>query len=120
MMGLCFGGGQLGLGLAMLGLGVFVLWTLKWVEKEFVHERRATIVLTLAKGGPSEGEVRGRLASAGFVVARCAVSQARPGERRTLRCDLRWRTNDGEKHTPAVVEALASSDGVVKTRWMPE
>src|SRR5580700_6614851 len=32
VMGLCFGGGQLGLGVAALFLGFMVLWALKWVE----------------------------------------------------------------------------------------
>ena len=33
VMGLCFGGGQLSLGLAALALAIFVLWPLKWVER---------------------------------------------------------------------------------------
>lgn len=33
VMGLCFGGGQLGLGSAALGLAIFILWVLKWVEQ---------------------------------------------------------------------------------------
>jgi putative Mg2+ transporter-C (MgtC) family protein len=36
MMGLCYGGGQLGLGLAALGLALVVLLCLKWVELRYI------------------------------------------------------------------------------------
>src|SRR5579885_3252917 len=38
VMGLCFGGGQLALGLAMLVLGIIVLWTLKWFEERLKQD----------------------------------------------------------------------------------
>jgi len=44
MMGLCFGGGQIGLGLAALGLALAVLWCLKWVERRYIErEHRAEL-----------------------------------------------------------------------------
>jgi putative Mg2+ transporter-C (MgtC) family protein len=42
VLGLCFGGGQHGLGLAGLALGLLVLWVLKWLEVRIRQERRAS------------------------------------------------------------------------------
>src|ERR1700733_13576260 len=41
VMGLCFGGGQIVLGLIALALGVVVLWALKPVEKMWKQDRQA-------------------------------------------------------------------------------
>ena len=43
VMGLCFGGGQIGLGLIALALGLVVLWGLKWVEQHTETNRRARL-----------------------------------------------------------------------------
>ena len=45
VIGLCFGGGQLVLGIAATGLGVITLWLLKWVEFAVPRQHRATIVV---------------------------------------------------------------------------
>ena len=45
VIGLCFGGGQLRLGLAALALGLAVLWGLKWFEQRTRWDRRAELFL---------------------------------------------------------------------------
>src|SRR5271156_1404947 len=38
IVGLCFGGGELGLGLAGLAIGFLILWGLKWFELRVVQD----------------------------------------------------------------------------------
>src|ERR1700733_11848534 len=62
MMGLCFGGGQLGLGLTALVLGLGTLWGLKYVEKLMRQDVRATLTVTISRDGPSDDEIRALIA----------------------------------------------------------
>lgn len=50
VLGLCFGGGQIGLGLAGLILGLLVLWGMKYFENQMNQDRTATF--SLETGGP--------------------------------------------------------------------
>jgi putative Mg2+ transporter-C (MgtC) family protein len=45
VIGLCFGGGQLVLGIAATALAVTTLWILKWVDAMISREHRARLVL---------------------------------------------------------------------------
>src|SRR5271155_5792969 len=56
-LGLCFGGGQHGLGLATLGLGIATLWGLKWLELRIKQERRGILTLVIGEGGPTDEEI---------------------------------------------------------------
>jgi putative Mg2+ transporter-C (MgtC) family protein len=45
VIGLCLGGGQIGLGTAATVLSVLTLWTLKWLDIRMSREQRAKIVI---------------------------------------------------------------------------
>jgi putative Mg2+ transporter-C (MgtC) family protein len=45
VIGLCLGGGQLGLGSAATILAVLTLWSLKWLDVRMVREPRAKIIV---------------------------------------------------------------------------
>jgi putative Mg2+ transporter-C (MgtC) family protein len=120
VMGLCFGGGQLALGLLLLAIGVFVLWVLKWVERRFAEARTATLTLTLRDGGPSEADVRARLSANDFEVLRCAVTVAKAIHRRRMNFEIHWRPHQAALHTPRVVEELMATEGVASVKWEPK
>lgn len=46
VIGLCFGGGQMILGMAATGLAVFTLWGLKWVDVMIPREHRARLIIS--------------------------------------------------------------------------
>lgn len=46
VIGLCFGGGQLDIGIAATALSVLVLWPLKWLDVRIPRRQKATVVLT--------------------------------------------------------------------------
>jgi putative Mg2+ transporter-C (MgtC) family protein len=51
-IGLCFGGGQLGLGAIATALGIVTLWTMHWVDLHVPRERRANLVLVTTSDAP--------------------------------------------------------------------
>jgi putative Mg2+ transporter-C (MgtC) family protein len=57
VIGLCFGGGQLGLGIAATVLAVFTLWVLKWVDMTIPREHRATMTVIGDAGWQAVTEV---------------------------------------------------------------
>ena len=90
VIGLCLGGGQLGLGVVATALGVFALWGLKLVERNLRQGRNASLTLEFESAGPSEEEIRRRIGEAGLTVASANLSLAAAGARRTLsRCATR-------------------------------
>ena len=119
IMGLCFGGGQLGLGLAMLALGIGVLWALKWFEQRLKQDCHAVLVVTTEMDAPGEGELQGLLREAGFGLRACAVQYNKRLKTRRLRCELHWRGVAGARQTPAVIDQLALRPGVVEVQWRP-
>jgi len=50
VIGLCLGGGQLGLGITATALTVITLWVLKWVDLAIPREHRAVMVVTADNG----------------------------------------------------------------------
>src|SRR5262252_1579378 len=119
VIGLCLGGGQLGLGVATLGLGLGILWGLKWLEERLLEDRRGTLTLTLAGDGPTDGQLRETMHAAGYSIVSWHVA-ARGGEasvRGTVRCEVQWRGARTDDHAPAFVQELARKPGVRAVRW---
>jgi putative Mg2+ transporter-C (MgtC) family protein len=119
IMGLCFGGGQLGLGMAMLALGIFVLWALKRFEDWVKHDHHVHLRVVTLADGPDEPELRRLLASDGLHVRSCAVSYNVRRRRRSLRCSMKWRCRSDDVDTPPVVARLAARADVVRVDWRP-
>ena len=120
VMGLCFGGGQMALGLELLALALFVLWGLKWVELRFVEERRATLTLAMSEHGPDEHEIRRKLGGARFEVIRCAIDRDNAAARHSLELDVRWRARAREESLPPLVAELSGHVGVLALKWDPK
>lgn len=119
IMGLCFGGGQLGLGLAMLVLGISVLWALKMLEDRLERDHQVHLHVITAGSGPDEAELRRLLEDTGLRIHSCAMSYNARLQRRRLRCFLTYRCRGGRVTTPPVIERLAQHPGVVKVDWRP-
>ncbi len=119
VMGLCFGGGQIGLGLTMLASGMLVLSVLKSVENRMDRDRRATLLLVAGDDGPTEQRIRDDLTAANFRILSCAVKYVSATRLRRLRCDLEWSAQLIDNRTPPIVETLAGIPGVVEVEWRP-
>jgi putative Mg2+ transporter-C (MgtC) family protein len=117
VIGLCFGGGQIGLGLDALGMAAFVLWALKWLEKKLHSDRQATLVVEIEGDRPGEEDIRQDLEKAGLRILACAV--ARSGARRSFAWTLSWRERRTEPLRPAVIGELDRDMRVANVEWRP-
>jgi putative Mg2+ transporter-C (MgtC) family protein len=115
VMGLCFGGGQLGLGLAALALALFVLWCLKWLERRLDREHRAELSITFDRGTAIEETILSRLAGAGLVVRQRSLSEH--GGTRAVCLEIRWQAPPRSPPPIELVRELGSQPGIVEFEW---
>jgi putative Mg2+ transporter-C (MgtC) family protein len=120
LMGLCFGGGQIGLGLAALVLGSIILWGLKYLEGFIRQDMRGLLTLTTVGGGLPEDELRMRIEREGCAIVAWGVSLARGPERREIRCEIQWRPKARDTRPPPVVATLCADPAVSALRWEPQ
>ncbi|HEX5243236.1 MAG TPA: MgtC/SapB family protein [Tepidisphaeraceae bacterium] len=119
VIGLCFGGGQLGLGAVGLALGLVVLWLLKRVESAMPQDREASLLLESSHQGPGPDEIRSALLSEGFKIISMGTSYLEQGRIRKVRLQVRWRSNNPEPRQPEFLASMAQHPGVLKARWQP-
>jgi putative Mg2+ transporter-C (MgtC) family protein len=74
VLGLCFGGGQILLGLVGLAAGMIALAGLKQVEERMNQDRQGTLSMVIDPSGPGEDEIRTGLVTAGFKILSCAAA----------------------------------------------
>ncbi|HEY3916625.1 MAG TPA: MgtC/SapB family protein [Stellaceae bacterium] len=118
VIGLCFGGGQLSLGVVTTALGLFALQGLKWVENRLAQERLAQLSIVIAEGsGLSEDALRRKLVDAGLAIAGNRVIVNRADAWREFVFDIRRFGLAADTETPPVVAVLAKEDGVIKLHW---
>jgi putative Mg2+ transporter-C (MgtC) family protein len=117
VIGLCVGGGQIGLGLAATILGLFALWVMKWIEDGLRRERRAHFSIEANASGPSEAEIRRRLGLAGLSIKGFEVMWAMAGARRTLNFEVQEFRSMTEIKTPDLINELALEPGVTELKW---
>jgi putative Mg2+ transporter-C (MgtC) family protein len=117
VMGLCFGGGQIGLGLAAFGLAMLVLTAMKWIEDLYPRLRRGTLILTATVDSLSEGEFRAELQADGMEITTWGLSFVNPAQTCTLNCELLWRPRHSRNEPPAVIGRLARRPGVEELEW---
>ncbi|HVU85845.1 MAG TPA: MgtC/SapB family protein [Pirellulales bacterium] len=119
VMGLCFGGGQLLLGVAMLGTGLVVLLCLRWIEDRIHRDRRATLAVAMGENGPTEDQIREKLLAAQFKIVSLAVTRLPSSGARRIRCELIWHASPSDSRTPPLVDRLAALPGVKRVSWQP-
>jgi putative Mg2+ transporter-C (MgtC) family protein len=114
VMGLCFGGGQLGLGLASLGLGLLTLSGLKRIETAMPRERSATLRITLPLNGPTPEEIRSFLEREGISISTQSLMKFEaPGEVIVLGWKVSWR-GQPQRTLPAPLVELARRADVIR------
>jgi putative Mg2+ transporter-C (MgtC) family protein len=120
VMGLCFGGGQLGLGVAALGLAALVLWCLKWVERQIGIPRRGTLTIAFDANSAIETDATKALARTGCQVAALSRSYGSGEDGCEIRYDVRWRDHGRNRPGPDIVGVLAGHPGVRRLEWQQQ
>jgi putative Mg2+ transporter-C (MgtC) family protein len=116
IIGLCLGGGQLGLGSAATVLGLVVLWGVGRAEAMLSAAHRTRIVVELEAGGISEDEIHRILRDAGLTVATSCLNLESSGNRE-LKLDVPMSTSDADRRSPSVLTTLAAAPGVRRVVW---
>jgi putative Mg2+ transporter-C (MgtC) family protein len=120
MMGLCFGGGQTGLGIAALVLGWGTLWGLTFVERHLRQDTLGMLTLSVSKNGPTEEEIRATIARSGCVVLAWGVAYTNYGESREVRGEIQRRAVPRDSRPPSFVAQLAENAHVKRIEWRPQ
>jgi putative Mg2+ transporter-C (MgtC) family protein len=120
VLGLCFGGGQIALGLVGAGLGMLVLTGLKLIEDRMKQDHQGKLLIVTGASGPSDGEIRGTLENAGFQILSCAFATARDADSSELSCELHWRAKPYTTDIPEAIRLLTAREGVVRIAWTPQ
>jgi putative Mg2+ transporter-C (MgtC) family protein len=93
VLGLCFGGGQLGLGVAGTTICVLMLWPARWLEASLAREHRARVLLRAGDDGARPKAMAAGLSRLGFKVRFCGQRREPESDLIVLQYELRWRSN---------------------------
>lgn len=119
VMGLCFGGGQLGLGGAACAAAVVVLGVLKPLDRRIRHERRSRLTIVTEPGGPAPEVVRREFSAAGYRISSEAIAWEPRATRRTCKWEVH-RPEVMDQPPPAeLLERFARANGTIELRWEP-
>jgi putative Mg2+ transporter-C (MgtC) family protein len=114
VVGLCFGGGQIGLGLVSVAMGAIILGWFEWIEEKMRQERSGELTLLMrAQSGLGDDLDRSVRALGFHIVSRSAGS----GTESSLTCEIRWKTRDQESDVPDFVRQISERPDVVSYRW---
>jgi putative Mg2+ transporter-C (MgtC) family protein len=120
VLGLCFGGGQILLGLAGLLIGLAVLSGLKIIEGRMKQDRLGKLSIVTGLDGPGEEDIRNLLKAEGFRVESVAVIAHHPGVDRELGFELQWRASEDQIGIPPAIDGLTRRSGVIRVAWVPQ
>lgn len=115
VIGLCFGGGQVLLGWAATAIGLVILWALRRLEDRISIEQPARLAVTVGDGGPSEREIRNRLAEDAITVRSVDLATRETGRTYTFTVDARRRAHDAA--VPPAIDRLSRAPGVSELQW---
>ena len=119
-MGLCFGGGQLYLGLAALALGWIVLSILRFLEKRLKQHRHATLTITTSENNPSGSEILNAIAQAGYKINASSVALGQNASLSELTFEVSWLASGPDLPPISFLKVLSARFDLVRTDWRVE
>jgi putative Mg2+ transporter-C (MgtC) family protein len=116
VIGLCFGGGQLWLGVVTTLIAAVTLSALKWVDEHLPHQRHATLTIT-AREVLSPEELKKKLAPLGCSLQLEQLRTYPEQQQTVMRCRVSWRS--AEQRPPIDITGLQEIAGDVQSiEWM--
>jgi putative Mg2+ transporter-C (MgtC) family protein len=119
VVGLCFGGGHLGLGVISLAIGLIVLNTFKRLENLLPQDQRAALTVSGAGSGTSAQDVHAGLLEQGIHVGTPSLRHDCQTGNWTLHCEVHWRSRPKDATVPAFVRELSQRPGISLVDWTP-
>jgi putative Mg2+ transporter-C (MgtC) family protein len=118
VMGLCFGGGQVELGLAGFAVGFLVLSGLRKVEIRVPRRHSGILRVNVSPNGPTLNEIAALLTRDGLSVSEPALSvDSLPGADRIYTWKLEWKGKHEDTSLPGVVQELSAHSGIRKLEF---
>ncbi len=117
VMGLCFGGGQLSLGMAAFVLGIAILSGLRWFDHHLKQEQHGTLTLTTEANLPSEDEIRRTAGKHGYRLTVASIAYPDQTQRRQIEFRLEWRSAPPKVDVPPFLAGLSSDPRVLSVFW---
>jgi putative Mg2+ transporter-C (MgtC) family protein len=120
VVGLCFGAGQLALGVGTTVLAFILLWTLRWIDLKMPRKFRAGLTVNAQRGGLPEPDLRREIERTGHRIVFWAVVYEDGAQRYRARAELEWRGHEADRgREPDFVKALAANPAVLRAEWEP-
>jgi putative Mg2+ transporter-C (MgtC) family protein len=116
-MGLCFGGGQIGLGMIALTLGMIILSGLKRIEKRCKQHHQATLTIIMGQNVLSETEIIKTIADAGYKIMSSSISMGKNATLLEMNFEISWRTRIPETQPFVFLRELATRFDLAKVDW---
>jgi putative Mg2+ transporter-C (MgtC) family protein len=118
VVGLCFGGGQIALGIAAFALGMIVLEGLRWFEYRMKQEQHGTLHLTTEGDKPEQGAIRALVQQAGYkITGVSSVACDNQARKRQLEFNVQWRSAPHNVDVPPFLRDLVSDPHVITALW---
>lgn len=93
VIGLCFGGGQLGLGITATLLGVITLWALKWIDARIPREQRALLVINVDLAAFSSSDLTNLIRPLGYT-AHFQRQESTSAEHARIWFEIGWKRSE--------------------------
>jgi putative Mg2+ transporter-C (MgtC) family protein len=120
VIGLCFGGGEVALGLAGTAVGLGILAGAKWFEDRLEQDHQGNVLVVTDNSGPGEEQIRHILLQSGLLISGCELEVTPAEELREWNCQVHWRSKPEESKVPDAVKVLGAMPGVVRIAWRPQ
>jgi putative Mg2+ transporter-C (MgtC) family protein len=118
VMGLCYGGGQLGLGIAGFVLALVILSALKKIEIAMPQQHNGTLRVTVRPGGLDQAEVISLLTRSGISLTESSLCLGKPPEEnKVFGWKLRWKGKHEDALPPQAIQELAARADVLKVEF---
>jgi putative Mg2+ transporter-C (MgtC) family protein len=117
VVGLCFGGGQIGLGVAGGVLGLLILRALKLLELKLKQKRASQLRLKWKAGEYDAAQAMSTLRHADLEIASFSVRQDAIADVEELSCSVRRLARPEERSFPPVVAEVVGRQGVIEWEW---
>lgn len=117
MIGLCFGGGQNGLGVTGAALGLLTLRTLKLLERKVEQRRVSELRMKWKIDQANAAAVLSALRVADLRISKFVVREDTVARVREPRCSLKRRALRDEHGLPSEVAEVTRRPGVLEWEW---
>ncbi|HVW92057.1 MAG TPA: MgtC/SapB family protein [Devosia sp.] len=119
VLGLCFGAGEIWLGLAGFVLGLATIWGLESVEAKLPHDREARLNIRYDHSRVGADALIAEVVKPPYALLHSGADLSPVMGTAEIKLHLRWRAKGKENRLPAFVETLARREGVQHVSWEP-